>query len=57
MTRAPLPWTSRHAAALLTVLCDDGLDLVEVVDVAEELRRIASERATERRPPFGAPKA
>jgi hypothetical protein len=57
MTRAPLPWTARLAAALLTVPCNDGLDLIEVVDVAVELLRIASERATERRSPLGAPNA
>jgi hypothetical protein len=56
MSRAPLPWTSRLAAALLTVLCNDGLDLIEVADVAGELLRIASERATARSPSLGVPK-
>ena len=49
MNRVPLPRTSRLAAPLLTVLCEDGFDCLEVVDLAGELLRIAGELAVERR--------
>jgi hypothetical protein len=40
---------TRFAETLVAVLEEDGLDLVGVVDVAQELLRIAGERALEYR--------
>jgi hypothetical protein len=47
--RAPLPSKTELAEALVRVFVEDGLDLLEVVELAGEFFRIAGELLIERR--------
>jgi hypothetical protein len=48
-TKAPVPWRLELASVLAAVLLEDGLDLIDVADLAGEMLRIVGERAIERR--------